>query len=108
MEVMARGATFGVLGPLHVSVEGRAEAVTAPRQRVVLATLLLAEGRPVSAGELADVIWGDLPPRSARVTVQNYVKRLRAALGPDRIETTAEGYRVAVGRDDVDLFRFRD
>lgn len=108
MEVMGRVAMFGVLGPLQVSVEGRAEAVTAPRQRVVLATLLLAEGKPVSARELADVIWGDLPPPSARVTVQNYVKRLRAVVGSDRIETTAEGYRVAVDRDDLDLLQFND
>lgn len=104
--VLVRGRTFGVLGPLRVTVDGCEVPVSAPRQRVVLAALLVAQGRPVSPERLVDTIWGEAPPATARVTLQNYVKRLRAALGADCIETTAEGYRVVVARDQLDLVQF--
>ena len=38
-------------------------------------------GRVVSVDELAETLWGSGPPPSARVTVQNYVKRLRQGAG---------------------------
>lgn len=97
---------FGVLGPLRVRVGGEDVSVTAPRQRVVLGVLLVSAGRPVSAESLIDRLWGETPPATARVTVQNYVKRLRSSLGPDCIETTAEGYRMSLTVEELDLFRF--
>ncbi len=108
MALMGDVRRFGVLGPLCIQVGGREVAVTAPRQRVVLVALLLAAGRSLSTERLVDSIWGEAPPATARVTLQNYVKRLRAGLGADCIETTAEGYRIAVTRDQLDLHQFRD
>ena len=55
----------------------------------------LGGGEVVSAGRLIDAVWGDEPPRSAGKTLQNYVLRLRKALGPSVIETQAPGYRLA-------------
>jgi DNA-binding SARP family transcriptional activator len=53
------------------------------KQRVVLAALLLRANRILSVDDLAEARWGAAPPPTARVTVQNYVKRLRTA-GRDR------------------------
>jgi predicted ATPase/DNA-binding SARP family transcriptional activator len=101
---------FGILGSLEVVRDGNPVAVTAPMQRAVLAALLLRPGRVVAAEELIEQLWGDRPPRTARVTLQTYVLRLRRTLGglsPDSvIATAAPGYLVRVDPEQVDLHRF--
>ena len=72
---------FGVLGPLEMHVNGAAVAVTAAKQRVVLAALLLDANRVVSADRLAELAWDDAMPGDARHAVQIYVMRLRRLLG---------------------------
>ena len=52
------------------------------KQRTLLAALLAHAGEVIPADELAELLWEGSPPLSARVTLQNYVKRLRQALGP--------------------------
>ena len=52
------------------------------KQRTLLAALLAHAGEVIPADELAELLWEGGPPLSARVTLQNYVKRLRQALGP--------------------------
>ena len=88
---------------------GKAVAIPAGRQRAVLAALLLNAGRVVSVSELFGVLWAGSPPASARVSLQNYVKRLRQALGDDghrRISTHSHGYMINVGRGELDLELF--
>src|SRR5262249_52664821 len=63
----------------------------------------------VSIDELAEAVWGADPPRSACVTLQNYVKRLRQSLGADgrtRIHTEPPGYRLDVDVDEFDVVAF--
>ncbi|HUN36818.1 MAG TPA: BTAD domain-containing putative transcriptional regulator [Trebonia sp.] len=74
----------------------------------MLATLLLNAGRVVSVDDLAEALWGPSPPPSARVTVQNYVMRLRKALGTAgaRISTQPHGYIIHADPDEVDVSRF--
>ncbi|HEX3490908.1 MAG TPA: BTAD domain-containing putative transcriptional regulator, partial [Streptosporangiaceae bacterium] len=100
---------FGLLGPLVVRC-GEAELpVIAGKQRIVLAALLLRAGRVVSLDELAEALWGAEPPRSARVTIQNYIKRLRKTLGDQgggRIVTQPHGYLMRVGGHELDVTRF--
>jgi DNA-binding SARP family transcriptional activator/WD40 repeat protein len=93
-----------VLGPLTVDGSGR----LGPRDRVVLQALAVRQGRPVAADELADALWGETPPASAHKNLQSCIVRLRKALGPDAVETTADGYRLAVPADDLDARRFED
>lgn len=100
---------FFVLGPLLVRKRDRVVPVPRGKERVVLATLLLNAGRVVSIDELAESAWGAEPPRSACVTLQNYVKRLRQSLGADgrtRIHTEPPGYRLAVDVDEFDVLVF--
>ena len=73
---------FGLLGPLLVRDGARPVAVSAPRQRVLLATLLLSGGRVVSVDALAEMVWDGRPPAGARGALHSAIQRLRATLGP--------------------------
>lgn len=53
-----------VLGPLEVLRDGCDVTPAAAKQRVVLAALALAAGRPVSVERLADDVWGEAPVES--------------------------------------------
>src|SRR3954468_10755120 len=72
---------FPILGPLEARIEGRPVALGAPRQRLLLAALLLAAPAPLRREQLIDEVWGATPPASARHAVEVYVSRLRGALG---------------------------
>ncbi|WNV84153.1 winged helix-turn-helix domain-containing protein [Umezawaea sp. Da 62-37] len=99
---------FGVLGPLVVHRGDTEVPITAAKQRVVLAALLLNAGRSVSTAELIRCVWGDDPPARAAQTLPVYVMRLRRVLGEPRlIDTTPTGYRITVEDGALDLQRFR-
>jgi DNA-binding SARP family transcriptional activator len=100
---------FGLLGPLVVRSGGCGVSVSAGKQRVLLAALLLRANQVVSSADLAAAIWEGHPPETARVTLQNYVKRLRQALGPagyERIVTRPAGYLIEVGPGELDVTGF--
>jgi DNA-binding SARP family transcriptional activator/Tfp pilus assembly protein PilF len=106
---MAAEAEFGLLGPLLIRRGGVVTAVPSGKQRALLAALLLRANRAVSVDELTEALWGAVPPGSARVTLQNYVKRLRQALGgagDARITTVPHGYLIAVQAGELDVSRF--
>ncbi|MGC5029164.1 BTAD domain-containing putative transcriptional regulator [Micromonospora sp. DT229] len=103
---------FRILGPLCVG-EGDA-TITAPRDRVVLAVLLLRANRVVSVDELVDAIWEEHPPATARAQLQTCVSRLRQrladlGLSPDTIATDPAGYaiRIRPGELDSEIFARR-
>ncbi|MQA81623.1 MAG: tetratricopeptide repeat protein [Streptosporangiales bacterium] len=102
----AAGLSFRVLGPLEVRLDGRELRVSAAKQRILLASLLLAAGRVVTTDQLVTNIWGDSPIRSARQTLQVYVTRLRDLLGEDTIVTVGHGYLLSAGRGELDLADF--
>jgi DNA-binding SARP family transcriptional activator/tetratricopeptide (TPR) repeat protein len=100
---------FAMLGPLQVRIEDREVAVPAPRQRVLLAALLLTPGLPVSAQRLSELVWDGLPPPGSAVTLRSYVKRLRQVLGPAggaRIVTAGRGYLIEAAADELDLAQY--
>ena len=68
---------FRVLGSLEVVKDDHPVALGAPKQRALLAVLLLHRGEPVSSDRLIDEIWGEQPPASANKIVQGYVSNLR-------------------------------
>src|SRR5258707_8439880 len=86
---------FGILGPLEVSRSGCAVPLGGPRQRAVLALLLLEANRVVSMDRLAEDVWGGDPPEGWATTVQTYIFHLRRALEPDRARGVAGGGPVA-------------
>ncbi|HEY1565034.1 MAG TPA: BTAD domain-containing putative transcriptional regulator [Gaiellaceae bacterium] len=99
-------AQFRILGPVEAVLDGGPAALGAPKQRALLALLLLNRGRVVSAERLIDGLWGESPPASALQSLQVYVHGLRRALGGGRIETAGQGYRAVVDEQELDLDRF--
>jgi ABC-type branched-subunit amino acid transport system substrate-binding protein/DNA-binding SARP family transcriptional activator len=99
---------FRVLGPLEVIEAGAPLPLGGPRQRLVLATLILEANRVVPTTRLIDRVWGDEPPDAVRATLFAHISRLRKLLGPGRIQARPPGYILLAERDDIDLLRFLD
>jgi DNA-binding SARP family transcriptional activator len=95
---------FELLGPLRALTDEGDVPLGPPRQRAVLAVLLLQDGRPMTFPALVDALWGDHPPGHVRNLVQKYVSGLRrafaAAGGGPRLEWTGSGYRLTGARAD--------
>jgi DNA-binding SARP family transcriptional activator len=68
----------------------------------VLEVLALQPGGVVSPDRPADALWGEDVPKTWPNVVQGCVTRLRRTLGPSAIETSGDGYRIAVAADYVD------
>jgi ABC-type branched-subunit amino acid transport system substrate-binding protein/DNA-binding SARP family transcriptional activator len=99
---------FRLLGPLEVIEQGQPMALGGPRQRAVLASLLLDANHVVSTDQLINRIWGDEPPDAAREALFAYVSRLRKLLGAGRIMARPPGYVLVAERDEIDALRFVD
>jgi DNA-binding SARP family transcriptional activator/DNA-binding transcriptional ArsR family regulator len=100
---------YGILGPLRlVHVPGQPLKAAKPRQ--LLATLLLHPNRFVSTDLIADALWESSPPRSATANIRTYVRALRGVLQdaglPAPIDTSAAGYSIEVGVDELDASLF--
>lgn len=105
---------FRILGPLQVLDGARAVEVAGPKQRTLLAVLVLHAGRVVAKDRLFEILWGPEPPDGAPATLQSHVSHLRDALEPGRSSRQAgvivarePGYLLAADpHDDVDAGRF--
>ena len=95
-----------ILGPLEASVEGTPIPLGGPRQRALLATLLLRAGRVVPTEQLVDELYGGEPPRTATTSLQNGIGQLRKLLGAETVLTRAPGYVLDVQREQIDANRF--
>jgi DNA-binding SARP family transcriptional activator/pimeloyl-ACP methyl ester carboxylesterase len=99
-----RDVQFEVLGPLRVLRDG-VEIALRPRQRAVLARLLVTPNRAVGVDQLLDELWPDPSTPGALSSLQAQLSKLRAALGEGAtIERTAAGYRAVVDESDIDAY----
>jgi DNA-binding SARP family transcriptional activator len=96
---------YSILGSVEAVLDGRVLPLGGPRQRALLARLLVDANRVVSADRLTADLW-EAPPQDAHGALQNQVSRLRKVLG-DRLVTKAPGYLVRVEPGELDLDRFR-
>jgi DNA-binding SARP family transcriptional activator len=103
---------FKILGPLQVLVDGRALPLGGPKQRSVLAILLMDANRVVSADRLVEFIWEEaVAGDNARKALQVHVSNLRKALAPvaaasnrrEMIITRAPGYQISLDEGELDL-----
>jgi DNA-binding SARP family transcriptional activator len=78
-------AEFRVLGTFQVISNGASLQLGPPKQRALLAILLLSVNQIVSTDLLIDPIWGGRSPRSAARSVQIYVSELRRILSEFRM-----------------------
>jgi DNA-binding SARP family transcriptional activator len=99
---------FRVLGPLEARRAGRPIPLGGPKQRALLAYLLLRANEPVPADELVEALWPRHHAEDARKALRVAVSRLRAALGTETtLATRAAGYELLVSDEQLDLHRFR-
>jgi DNA-binding SARP family transcriptional activator/tetratricopeptide (TPR) repeat protein len=107
----ASGPQFEVLGPLRAWREGSALDLGPLQQRVVLAVLLLQQGRPIAREQVISAIWGEDPPARAVNLVQRHVSGLRRVLGPGepgmerplQLVWTDAGYQLTLPEGALDL-----
>ena len=101
---------YRILGPLEVAHEGEPVPLGRPKERLVLAVLLLHANEFVSRERLIDELWGPAPPPTAKKAVNVYISQLRKALarnGHDPVSTADGGYRLGVDDDELDVSRLR-
>jgi DNA-binding SARP family transcriptional activator/tetratricopeptide (TPR) repeat protein len=97
---------YRLLGPVAaVGMDGPVR-LGGPKQRTVLAALLLNANQVVSEDRLIDLLWEDRPPASARGQLQVRVWELRKLLGREVIVRREPGYLIEVrpGELDTELF----
>ncbi|MET0724808.1 MAG: BTAD domain-containing putative transcriptional regulator, partial [Leifsonia sp.] len=90
-----------VLGPL--TVDGGS---LSPKERAVLAALVLKYGQGATTDELADACWGERLPSTWRKQLQALIVGNRRILGADAIATIPSGYSLTVSPDTIDAARF--
>ncbi|MDI1462929.1 BTAD domain-containing putative transcriptional regulator [Catellatospora sp. KI3] len=104
---------INVLGAMTATVDGAETPLGGPRQRAVLASLVLARPRAVSAARIVEDVWdGEATP--SPTTLHAYVAELRRVLEPGRaaraaarvLVTEGTGYALRLPPDavDADLF----
>ncbi len=98
---------YGLLGPLTVVRHGLPVPIRAMKPRTVLAFLLLCADQHVTAAQLADELWGESPPASARANLRTYIGRLRRALVDPVIVGSGGGYRLVLAGAEFDVTAFR-
>ena len=107
MTTASAAIEFRVLGPVEATRDGETIPLGGPRQRVLLALLLLNAARPVSAQRLIDELWSGDAPAGAEATLRTYVSRLRRSLGGDiAITSDVSTYTLHVSPDLVDAATF--
>ncbi|WP_371500887.1 AAA family ATPase [Kitasatospora sp. NBC_00374] len=110
----AERVALTVLGPLTALVDGRPVALGGPRQRAVLARLLVARGEVVPVDRLIEDLWSGRPPAKAAASLQAYVSNLRRLLEPGRgpreparlLVSRAPGYALDLAAPAVDAWEF--
>ena len=108
---------YAVLGPIRAWRGDKELDLEGPKQRAVLAALLLSANRVVPASAIVDGVWGEHAPTAAAHLVHTYVSRLRRVLepgggsrGPGRVlARSGSGYvlRLEPGQLDLDQFTAR-
>ena len=99
---------FYVLGPLECQSADRPVNISGTLQRTLLATLLAAEGNPVSVESLVTELWADSPPPQWENALQAHISRLRRRIDavaddqPARLVVQHSSYCLHTDEDTVD------
>ena len=103
---------FRLLGPLETEQAGAPVPLGGPRQRALLAALLLQANSVATIDYLTAAVW-DVPPVAAASNIRTFIAQLRrrfAEAGDDggRLATTTGGYELTVHPAELDLLIFQD
>jgi DNA-binding SARP family transcriptional activator/DNA-binding beta-propeller fold protein YncE len=101
---------FRVLGPLEVRSGGTPLPLGGPKQRALLALLLLHANEVVSRDRLVDGVWGESPPSTIGAVLNVYLSKLRKLLAANGLDnalvTQPHGYMLRIEPEQLDLHRF--
>jgi SARP family transcriptional regulator, regulator of embCAB operon len=103
---------FGVLGPLRLSADAGPLPLGTPKQRAVMAMLVINRNRPVAIDSLITAAWEETPPPGARASLHTYISNLRGLLSTaartprDILVIAPPGYRLEVAEQHCDIGRF--
>lgn len=107
---------YRVLGSFEVETNAEVLDLGRPKQRAVLAVLLLEANYIVSLDRLIDLLWGEERPARSTASLQVYVSNLRRVLEPGRgrhtpprlLLTRPPGYELRIEPGELDATRFED
>jgi DNA-binding SARP family transcriptional activator/class 3 adenylate cyclase/tetratricopeptide (TPR) repeat protein len=97
---------FRILGPVEVWRDGEHLPVAGPKQRALLAILLMHRNRVVAAERLIELLWGDDSPDTASHSLQVHVSQLRKLLPPKMLDSRPPGYVLYATDEQVDGSQF--
>jgi WD40 repeat protein/DNA-binding SARP family transcriptional activator len=108
------GLEFRILGSLQVLADGESIRLGGPKQRSVLAMLLLQANRMVPLEQLASDLYDDNIPPTAGAQIRDHVSQLRKLLDPahrpgaaaELLETRPPGYLMHLDPEQLDASRF--
>jgi predicted ATPase/DNA-binding SARP family transcriptional activator len=99
---------FRILGRLEVVAGDRDLTPGRPKQRALLALLLLKANEVVASDRIIETLWGSDPPETALTALHGHVSALRKVLGKELIETRAPGYLLRLDSSQTDVGRFEN
>ena len=101
---------FHALGALTVSENGDDVSVGGPRQRRLVAMLLIHRNAVVSVDRLADAVFAGAPTPAASTTLRSYVARIRRVVDGNgssaAVVTQAPGYMLQLPAETFDVTCF--
>src|SRR5215207_4600690 len=104
------GLDFLILGPLKATRGDRTLALGSPKQRALLAFLLLHANELVPRDRLIEELWGDAAPATVNAVLNGYLSKVRRVLadgnGVEVLATQAPGYVLRVPAERLDARRF--
>jgi predicted ATPase/DNA-binding SARP family transcriptional activator len=104
------GIEFRILGPLEMSADGRVLPLGSPKQRALLALLLVHANETLSRDRVIEELWAETAPATVESAFHSYLSRLRRLLegagAGDLLVREAHGYRLRVAPDQLDANRF--
>jgi DNA-binding SARP family transcriptional activator len=110
--MVAKRLDIGILGPLQMSVDGEVMPLGTPKQRAVLAMLVVNRNRAVSSDSLVNAAWEQYPPPEPKASLHSYISNLRKLVARTGLDARAvlasapPGYRLAITDEDCDIGRF--
>ncbi|MDJ0923452.1 MAG: BTAD domain-containing putative transcriptional regulator [Acidimicrobiia bacterium] len=100
---------FRILGSLEIEAsDGSPLQVSGPKQRGLLALLVIHANEVLSTDRIIDALWGEEPPSGALNSLRFHISKLRSALGDEqeRLATKGPGYVLLASPGEVDAQRF--
>lgn len=96
------GARLRLAGSFAVVGDAGPADLGSRKARLLVKLLAVERGGHLPVGRIAEVLWGDHPPRDPAANIATLVSRVRAVLGGQAITGNRDGYRLGPLRVDLD------